>query len=79
MQDRERRGDALGRGQLLQHPEWLQLATPEGRLLYLHRLPPYVLSDNMYTGKCGPLGEPRAQSYSMVCSQESGGQCGGPQ
>ena len=57
MLDRERRGDAVGRGHLHLHPEWLQLITAEGRPLYFHRLAPHVLSDRFYVapvgGTCG--------------------------
>lgn len=52
MLDRERKGDAVGRGQLHLHPAWLQLVAPGGQLLYLHRLQ-YVLSDCFYTGGWG--------------------------
>ncbi len=57
MLDRERRGDAVGRGHLHLHPSWLQLLTADGQLLYMHRLRPQVLSDRFYTapvgGTCG--------------------------
>lgn len=50
-------GDALGRGQLFLHPSWLQLATADGQLLYLHRLRPHLASPNFYPapvgGTCG--------------------------
>ena len=57
MLDRERRGDAAGRGHAHLHPAWLQLVTPDGQLLYIHRLKPHLLSTNFYTtpigGTCG--------------------------
>lgn len=57
MLDREEYGDALGRGQALLHPAWVQLVTPSGQLLYLHRATPHVLSFNFYSapppGTCG--------------------------
>jgi E3 ubiquitin-protein ligase SHPRH len=57
MLDRERRGDALRRGHAHLHPAWLQLATPGGELLSLHRLRPHLLSTHFFTappvGTCG--------------------------
>lgn len=37
MLSRERRGDALGRGLLLLHPDYLQLVNEQGWTFYLHR------------------------------------------
>lgn len=41
MLDRERRGDALGRGVLHLHPAWLQLVTASGFVFYVHRMHPF--------------------------------------
>eukprot|EP00887_Chlorella_sp_A99_P005493 scaffold1.g5493.t1 len=57
MLDRERQGDALGRGHAHLHPGWLQLVTSNGQLLYLYRLRPHMLSSTFYSapigGTCG--------------------------
>ena len=57
MLDREQRRDALGRGLLYLHPNWVQLVTRSGVVLYMLREPPFTLTTAFQpapvSGTCG--------------------------
>jgi E3 ubiquitin-protein ligase SHPRH len=55
MLDREKKGDAVGRGRVRLHPGWTQLVTADGKVLYLHQSQDMLMSTAFISGTYGWL------------------------